>query len=180
MSLSNLPTVAETEKIHDTFFNIRKDRLSIVDQEDYTYYTLETRPYAVMVIATTPDNRYIINKEYRHPTRKVLLGAPGGTMDDGEDFIQCAKRELLEETGYSAEKFFLLGESYPFPGVCLQSTVFVRAVNAKKVTEPSLDHAEFIEVTLLNKEELKGAMQTMPLDGILLAGLYLEAKQESE
>ena len=178
MSLNNLPTVAETEKIHDTFFNIRKDRLAMPDQEDYIYYTLETRPYAVMVIATTPDGRYVINREYRHPTRKVLLGAPGGAMDADEDFIECAKRELMEETGYTAKEFKVLGESYPFPGICLQSTVFVRAIDATKVAEPTLDHAEFIEVALFTKEELHAEMKKMPLDGILLAGLYLEMTQK--
>lgn len=178
MSLKNLPSVIETEKIHDTFFNIRKDILEIEGQEDYTYFTLETRPYAVMVIATTTDDRYIINREYRHPTGKVILGAPGGTMDADEDFIECAKRELAEETGYTAEEFFVLGESYPFPGVCLQSTVFVRALDATKISKPVLDHAEFIEVGLFTSQELHTEMQKMPVDGILLSGLYLDHFQK--
>ena len=174
MSLKYLPTVSKSERIHDTFFNIRKDILQIEGQSDYTYYTLETKPFAVMVIATTADNRYVINREYRHPTEEIILGAPGGSMDLDEDFISCARRELAEETGYTAERFYILGESYPFPGVCLQKTVFVRAINATKMHEPMLDHAEFIEVALFTKEELETEMKKYALDGILLAGLFLE------
>ncbi|MCH9610879.1 MAG: hypothetical protein S4CHLAM81_09620 [Chlamydiales bacterium] len=169
-----LPTVLESERIHNNFLKIRRDILEVDGQDDYTYYTLEVKPFAVMVIAKAADGRYLVNREYRHPTGHVILGAPGGTMDGDESFLECAKRELLEETGYTAKSFTLLGESYPFPGVCLQSTVFVLATDIEKVAKPNLDHAELIEAELFTKDELHAAMKKSKVDGILLAGLYLE------
>ena len=66
----------------------------------YTSFT--SQPQAVMVIAQTIDKKWVINFEYRCPTRQVLLSLPGGCVDFGEEPLVAAKRELLEETDYSA------------------------------------------------------------------------------
>ncbi|MCP5469222.1 MAG: NUDIX hydrolase [Chlamydiales bacterium] len=172
MSLNDLPSVIETEVVNHAFFKIRKEVLHMQHQEDYNYYVLETRPFAVAIIATTPDGRFLINREYRHPSRTILLGAPGGSTDPDEEHEACAKRELLEETGYIAKRYEKLGQSYPYSGVCHQQTVFYRAYDAEKIASPNLDHAEFIETVLYTKEELQKAIKENPVDGILLAGLY--------
>jgi ADP-ribose pyrophosphatase len=177
MAMNELPTVAETQILaKEAFFQLKKERLRIPHQEDYTYYTLEGPRYAVMVLATTPQNIYVLNWEYRHPVREILLSCPGGIMHPDETPLDCAQRELLEETGYVAERFEYMGESYPFPGVCTQKIYYVRAYGATVTRPPELEPAEFIETELFTKEKLNKAFKAnTPIDGLLLTALFFES-----
>ncbi|MCH9608965.1 MAG: ADP-ribose pyrophosphatase [Chlamydiales bacterium] len=175
--LNDLPKVTEEKIVYDNYLKIKEEQLEIPNQDDYTYYSLLTCPVAVMVLATTADGRYLINREYRHPTGKILLSCPGGLPNEGEEMMECAKRELLEETGYTATRFEKMGESHPFPGICNQKTFFVRAYEAQKTGALNLDHAELIETSLLSQKELFNAMDRgEPLDGLLCSALFFEMK----
>jgi ADP-ribose pyrophosphatase len=174
MSLNKIPEILSTTVLYEeSFFQLRKEKLKIDGGEGYDYYTLESFPVAVMVIATTPQNEYVLNWEYRHPVRKILLSSPGGIMHNDESPIECAKRELLEETGYAAEHLEIAGEAYPFPGITPQKTFFVRGYNATKQGPPHLERAEFIETELFSQEKLKKLLQNhVAADGLLLTALY--------
>lgn len=66
-------------------------------------------PGAAAVIPLLPDNQIILVRQFRYPVGKVTLEVPAGKLDKvGEDPIECAKRELSEETGYTAGKFWKL------------------------------------------------------------------------
>lgn len=172
----NKPRVKETEVIYNEYFRIEKDRLLIPDQQDYHYYTLIAAPVAVMVLAKTSEGLYVLNWEYRHPVKKILLSCPGGVMNRDESPLACAERELIEETGYQAEDFEIIGESFPFPGICTQKTVYVRAKNAFNTGVHAREHAEFIEETVLFRpEELKQSIKKVPVDGLLLSALFFES-----
>jgi len=176
MSQNKLPTVKSTEILYDEYFRIEKDHLKTPEQTDYNYYTIIAAPIAVMVLAKTVDGRYVLNWEYRHPTKKTLLSCPGGVKDPGESPTECAARELLEETGYQAEGFEQIGEAYPFPGVCTQKTVYVRAKNAVDTGSHAREHAEFIlESALFTPDELKKCIrEKASVDGLLLSALSFE------
>ena len=177
MSQNSLPTVNGTEIIYDEYFRIEKDCLQIPEKGDYSYYTLIIAPVAVMVLAKTADGCYVLNWEYRHPVKKTLLSCPGGVMDPGESPTECAARELLEETGYKAEAFEQIGEAYPFPGICTQKTVYVRAKNAYDTSAHAREHAEFIlETALFTPEELKKTIrEKVSVDALLLSALSFES-----
>lgn len=171
----HLPTVSKTEVLHDAYFRLEKDSLDIQEHGEYSYYTLVTAPVAVTVLAKTADGRYVLNWEYRHPIKKALLSCPGGVLAPGELPEACAARELLEETGYQAEEFETIGESYPFPGVCTQKTVYVRAKNAVDTGAHALENAEFIlETALFTQSELQEQIRKAPVDGLLLSALSFE------
>lgn len=175
MSLNNIPRVLHTTVVHDNdFFQLRKERLELTPHDSYDYYTIEAAPFAVMVIATTPQNEYVLNWEYRHPVKSILLSCPGGIMHAGETPLSCAARELLEETGYEAEHFEIIGEAHPFPGICAQKTIYVRAHNAKFSGPQQLDQMELIEPALFSPEHLKKTLESqIPIDGLLLSALFL-------
>ena len=66
-------------------------------------------PGAAAIIPLLPDNQIILVRQFRYPVGKVTLEVPAGKLDKlGEDPIECAKRELSEETGYTAGKFWKL------------------------------------------------------------------------
>jgi len=57
------------------------------------------------VLATTPQKQIILTREYRHGLGRIVHSLPGGTARNGESAEACARRELMEETGYQAPKF---------------------------------------------------------------------------
>ena len=57
-----------------------------------------------VVVAVTEQGELVIERQYRHGIEKVIWELPAGAIEPGEDPQEAAKRELLEETGYKAEK----------------------------------------------------------------------------
>ncbi len=63
------------------------------------------------------DLELLMIRQYRQVLGSTILELPAGTREWGEDWLHCAQRELREETGYRAERFTLLGEIWPAPGM---------------------------------------------------------------
>ena len=106
------------------------------------------------ILALTKDHEVVLIKQYRHGVQKVLWEIPGGVVEDGEDPLEGVKRELLEETGYSAAEFIQVGALYPNPAFQTNTMYCFLALNAEKVTGQSLDDGEDIEVHLIPLKEL--------------------------
>ena len=66
-------------------------------------------PGAVMIVPLLSDNRVVLERQFRYPLKRTAIEFPAGKIDAGETPIQCARRELLEETGYRASKWCYLG-----------------------------------------------------------------------
>lgn len=168
-----LPTLQDKKVIFNEFVKLRKDELLRSDGKNYRYYVLEVPGPAALILARVPDGRFVITKEYRHPAGQVLLSLPGGYVDQGEDPIEAAKRELLEESGYAAENYAIMGSSYPYAGISSQSIYYIYSENAKYAQQPNLEISEHIQVFLMSEEELKKLIkQGHPVDGNLLTALY--------
>jgi ADP-ribose pyrophosphatase len=74
-------------------------------------------PGAVAVVPVTNDGKVILVEQYRYPIKQKLLEIPAGKFDKpGEDILECAKRELEEETGYKAASYTYLGYIHTTPG----------------------------------------------------------------
>lgn len=170
------PIVEESQVVFDeSIVKLKRDRLRLEDHTRYTYYTLMTKPFAVVILARTSEGLYVLNEEYRHPTGQVLLSCPGGYMDENEDPLEAAARELLEETGYQAEKLELMGSAFPYAGLSSQKTLYVRAFNAKFVTSPHLETSEILQTILKAEVELQAAIQQgVNLDGTLCTALFFD------
>ena len=106
------------------------------------------------VLALTRDNEAVLIRQYRHGIQEVLWEIPGGVVEDGEPPLDGVKRELLEETGYTASEFIQVGALYPNPALQTNTLYCYLALNAEKVTGQSLDDGEDIEVILIPMEEL--------------------------
>ena len=76
---------------------------------------LITHPGAALVVPFLSRNRIIMLRQFRPAINSYLYELPAGTRNVKETPLECAKREILEETGYRADKFHLLGEIYPVP-----------------------------------------------------------------
>ena len=132
-------------------FRIDKCELSNGNLLDATIF--EFRSWA-NVVALTKNGDVVLVKQYRHGVCESLLEFPGGVVEDDEDPIEGAKRELLEETGYSSSTLIQVGQFYPNPALQTNTLHCFLALEAEKVGEQSLDAGEDIEVHLVPFDEL--------------------------
>ena len=132
-------------------FRIDKCELSNGNLLDATI--LEFRSWA-NVLALTKNGEVVLVKQYRHGVCEVLLEFPGGVVDDGEDPLEGAKRELLEETGYTVSDITFVGKLYPNPALQTNTLYCFLALGAEKAGEQNLDAGEDIEVQLVPLNEL--------------------------
>lgn len=107
----------------------------------------------VVIVAVTPENKIVCYKTYRPGPQEFVHELPGGMIADGEDPAQLARRELLEETGFSADVEFVSDYVRDAYTTCRYYTYVGR--NAKKVQDPALDAEEFGEAVLLSIDEFK-------------------------
>ena len=106
----------------------------------------------VAVLAIDDDEAILVN-EFRYPVGYVLE-IPAGTVDKGETPLKCAKRELLEETGYKAKKIEHLIRFFPKLGYNTQIIDCYVATKLTKISEPNLDEDELITVKKIKFRKL--------------------------
>jgi len=114
-------------------------------------------PGAVVIIPQLADGRLILIAQYRFAVGGTLLEFPAGTLEPGEAPLDCARRELIEETGYRAEHWRALGITYPSPGYCDEQQHLFMATGL--VPEHAAgDEDEILEVKRLTVEEVERAI----------------------
>ncbi len=109
---------------------------------------------AVCVIPVTEDNQVIVERQYRYPIDRVITEIPAGKLDSREeDRLSAIRRELREETGYTAEEWISLGDFHPAPAY---SDEYISMYMARKLHrgERHLDEDEFLDVGTVPLEEL--------------------------
>jgi ADP-ribose pyrophosphatase len=110
-------------------------------------------PGAVMMIPLLDDGRLVLERQYRYPVGQVMIEFPAGKLDPGEDILECAKRELQEETGYTAREWARAGVLHP---VISYSTEFIEVWFARGLVQGQarLDQGEFLEVFTATPAEI--------------------------
>lgn len=100
---------------------------------------------AAAVVPLTDEGNVILVRQYRYPFAQVMLEIPAGKLDIDEDPIDCAKRELIEETGYDAKEFVYLGAFYPSVAM-LNEVIHLFLAKNMTLCETNLDEDEFLHV----------------------------------
>jgi len=176
VSLPNIPIpeIKGSEIVYKGYFDLRVDLLQLPHGPKRPYTVLLTGVHASAIIAETPDGKFVVNREYRHPTGKWLLSCPGGRIDIGESPLQAASRELLEETGCTGKEYIEIGTIFPFPAVTNQQIHYIWAKGVKKIQPPELETFELIHTEVLSKEEILQEISSgAPVDGVLCTALFL-------
>lgn len=167
------PTTHSSEIVYEGFINMRKDKIVRHDGQMCDFTSVEIPWDAAVVVAEDANGRLVLNREYRHAARSFVFGCPGGKLEEGEDPIECGKRELLEESGCESDDLTLLGCCYPIPGICNQKVYVIHAKNTRLGSEKKPDPFEFIETALLTEKELWREVRLgAQIDGILCAALW--------
>lgn len=152
--------------------SLRVDEFTLGDRPPVSKEIVE-HPGSVVILPVTGDGNVVLVKQWRQAADKVLLEAPSGTREPGEDPLETAKRELREETGYSAEDFTALGGSWVAPGY---STEFTHAYLARNLTENPLpqDDSEDIHTVAVPLDSIPGMVRNGELqDQMTIATYYL-------
>jgi ADP-ribose pyrophosphatase len=104
-----------------------------------------THPGAVAVLALLDNGNLVMERQYRYPPQQEFIELPAGKIDQGEDILLCAQRELLEETGYVASEWTHLTTAWPCIGYADERMEYFLARGL--VHQGSdLDEGEFLEV----------------------------------
>jgi ADP-ribose pyrophosphatase len=99
-----------------------KLRVDTVEKSNGSKTTREIVEHSDCVVVVPLDNQgdILLVRQYRKPVEKGLLELPAGGIEPGEDPVECVRRELREETGYSPQKIEELGGFYSTPGYCTE------------------------------------------------------------
>ena len=138
-----------SEKVFDGFLlKVYKDTIRLPNG-DTGVRELIRHMGAVCVVALTDDNEVIIEKQFRYPFDSVLTEIPAGKLDSpDEDPLDAAKRELKEETGYTAERWKYLGVYYPTVAYT-NETIHMYLARGLTAGEQQLDEDEFLQYRLV-------------------------------
>lgn len=138
---------------------------------------------ASAIVAITEDGNIILERQFRYPFHDVITEIPAGKLDKpDEDRLEAAKREFLEETGYTAKNWVCLGDFYPSVAYTNENITCYLATGLEK-GEQKLDEDEFLNVFEMPfKDAVKEILEGKINDGktqtaILKAYLYLQEKE---
>lgn len=131
-------------------FDVYQWEQDLFDGTKTTFEKLR-RPDTVVVFPVLPDGKIILT-EQEQPGKEPFIGATGGRVDEGEDTLTAAKRELLEESGYEAEEFILWDAQHPTSKIDWVVYTFI-AKGLKKVSALDLDAGEKIKLKPVTFDE---------------------------
>ena len=86
------------------FLKVTRDRIALPDGA-LTHREFIRHPGAVVILPVFDDGSVLLERQFRYPLDRVFIEYPAGKIDPGEDPLACAKRELQEETGYTASEW---------------------------------------------------------------------------
>ncbi|MFV0575390.1 MAG: NUDIX hydrolase [Vibrio sp.] len=122
-----------------------EEDLTLPNQKNITHTTI-VHPGATVILPITSQGEVVLLRQYRPSLRKWIYELPAGTIEHGEQPIECAKRELIEESGYDAQQWFELGQCTPLAGFCDEIQHLFVAKDLTHLGTLSLDEDELIEV----------------------------------
>jgi ADP-ribose pyrophosphatase len=153
-----------TSKHRERFKKIRKQfqgsaigfRMDEIYLADGRVRTREyiTHPGAVGVLAFESPNKIILVKQFRYPISEFTYEIPAGKLDEGEDPLECVKRELEEETGFVAKKFQKLVSYWPTAAFS-QEIIHLYIAHGLKPTRTNPDDDELIELVRVSPKQLE-------------------------
>lgn len=145
--------VSERRAWQGKFLDVREHTVRLPDGSE-TGREFVVHPGAVMIVPLLSDGRLVVERQFRYPLRRSFVEFPAGKIDAGEPPLECAVRELAEETGYRASEWARAGLlhnaiAYSTEGI---EVWFARGLVAGA---PRLDAGEFLDVFSTTLEELE-------------------------
>jgi ADP-ribose pyrophosphatase len=157
---------------HGRAFDVRRDQVQAPNGHVMSFDIVD-HIGAVTILPVDEQDQVWFVRQYRHPTGKLLLELPAGTLNPGERPEACAAREVREEIGMAAGQLTKLGEFYLAPGY---STEFMHVFYATGLYAAPLpgDEDEFLSIVKVPRAQVRELVDNGEIqDGKTLAALYL-------
>ncbi|RDV13768.1 NUDIX hydrolase [Pontibacter diazotrophicus] len=133
--------------VEEKWYKLRRDHVMLPNGLEMDDYYVSVRPNVVLVFPLTEDNHVIFVRQYKHAAGDIFIELPGGVVDEIEtEPTEAAKREMLEETGFTSDEVELLLEVTDNPTKDTNRMYYYLARNVKRVAAQDLDESEAIEV----------------------------------
>lgn len=167
------PQIQDDQTLHKGYlFSLHRLTLQMDDGRTASR-DLIRHPGAALILPVLDDGRIVMGRQYRFAVDGELWELPCGTLDDGEAPESCARRELAEETGYSAGAIELLGEYWSVPGYGTEK-IFAYLATDLSEGEQDLDDHEQIDIDLFSEKDVRQMARDGRIqDGKTLAALNL-------
>ena len=165
-------TIASEEVFDGVLLKVRRDRVRLPDGNTAVRECIR-HPGAVLILAQRDDERILFVRQFRYPVGHALLELPAGRIDPGEALLDCARRELIEETGFEAGEWQRLGMIHPCVGYSDERIEIFLARGLVEVgAQPDAD--EFLEILHLGIDEAERAVRDGRIsDAKTLCALFL-------
>jgi ADP-ribose pyrophosphatase len=134
------------------FLKVERDKIRLPDGST-SHREFFRHPGAVVILPLLPDGRILLERQFRYPNSQVFIEFPAGKIDPGEDHLACAKRELEEETGYTAAKWRFVCTIHNAIAYSDEHLELFLAEDLQ-VGEQKLDEGEFLEIFSVTLPEL--------------------------
>jgi ADP-ribose pyrophosphatase len=149
-----------SERLLETpYFVLRSDRLRLPDGAIKDPYYVIERPDAAIVFPLTGEGEVVLVRQFRPPLERMELGLPAGLVEEGEKPEAAARRELLEETGYSGGEWELLGSLASSPSLKDNWAYLFLARGVEETAPPDPDEHELVEVVRVSERDLFGLIR---------------------
>lgn len=140
--------------VDSEYLKVRQDKVKLPNGVIIDDYFVIEKKNVSLIVAIDENRNLIVKDEYRYPIDRHLIELPGGTFDLGEtDPLGVAKRELLEETGYSSDEWELLFSNYDYPTKDVNQVHIFLAKNVTCISQQHLDQGEDIKFTMVPLEK---------------------------
>ena len=145
-------TLRSEEIYKGKIIRVRRDVVALSDGAEAVREVVE-HSGGVGVIPVDENGDVWCVRQFRYPLGEHLLEVPAGKLEPGEDPLECAVRELSEETGFTAAEYTDLGRLYPSPGYC-RETLYIFMATGLTRGQAHLDKGEFLDVEKHSLDEL--------------------------
>lgn len=155
-------------------FSVEQATQTLPDGRNIEFTTVK-HPGAVVIVPVTDSGDLVMVHQYRPAIQKWILEFPAGTLENQEEILPCAKRELAEEVQLQASQWQDLGELLPVPGFC-DEVQYLFLAKGLSESDGELDDDEIIEVVTLSIEEFEAKVANSEIQDAKTLSAFLKAR----
>jgi ADP-ribose pyrophosphatase len=161
--------------LHTRVFDVQREKVIEPSGVEATRDII-VHPGSVVVLPVLPDGGIVLIRQYRHSVRQYLWELVAGRRDGDESFVAGARRELREETGYTAGRMQQLLDLFPSPGFLRENMVIFLAAGLKKGAANPEPDEKITQMIVTLREAEKWIRSGKIRDGKTVAGILYYAK----